>query len=218
MQNERRKKVFLVDGGPAFTTSTDKAELLGEQLIARGLVLPMEVDMALALCPRYGGRLGDALVGLGVLRPVELFRALVAQTHERFVDLLAWKQGQIDFIRGVRVDGETLLHGASAFELIAEGVEKGYTDDEIERIMTPLLGSEVCIIQPRELSAKVFRLPPRQTAVLSSLDAPKAIDRVIEDFGERGNASRGEVLRAVFIGLSAQLLCAAGWPLATQRI
>ncbi|MBC7172335.1 MAG: serine/threonine protein kinase, partial [Polyangiaceae bacterium] len=59
----RRKKIYFVDGRPEFVASTDRRELLGEFLVARGYCLRMEVDMALALLPRYGGRLGDALVG-----------------------------------------------------------------------------------------------------------------------------------------------------------
>ncbi|HEX4446023.1 MAG TPA: serine/threonine-protein kinase, partial [Polyangiaceae bacterium] len=69
----RKKRIFFVEGSPECVTSTDKRELLGEFLIKRGQVLRMEVEMALAMLPRFGGRLGDALVGIGVLRPIELF-------------------------------------------------------------------------------------------------------------------------------------------------
>src|SRR5690606_33758399 len=81
----RRKKIYLVEGVPEFVVSTDKRELLGEFLVARGQVLRMEVEMALAMLPRFGGRIGDALCGLGVLRPIELFRAIHQQTQERFI-------------------------------------------------------------------------------------------------------------------------------------
>jgi hypothetical protein len=66
---QRKKRVFFVEGSPECVTSTDKKELLGEFLIERGQVLRMEVEMALAVLPRFGGRLGDALVGLRPRRP-----------------------------------------------------------------------------------------------------------------------------------------------------
>ena len=84
---ERRKKVYLVEGAPEFVASTEKSELLGEHLIAQGQVLRMEVEMALAMLPRFGGRIGDALVGLGVLRPIELFRAIHEQIRYRFLEI-----------------------------------------------------------------------------------------------------------------------------------
>src|SRR5580704_15705311 len=93
-----KKKIYLVEGVPEFVASTDKHELLGEHLIARGQVLRMEVDMALAILPRFGGRLGDALVGLGVLRPIELFRAIHDQTQTRFVEIFRWRTGEFGFL------------------------------------------------------------------------------------------------------------------------
>jgi serine/threonine-protein kinase len=208
----RVKKFFLVDGGPTFTTSTDKNELLGEQLVARGLVLPMEVDMALALCPRYGGRLGDALVGLGVLRPIELFRALVAQTHERFTDLLGWKHGTLQFSGGVRTEGETILHGASPFELVARGIALGYHDEEIEQLLGPFLDGLVRGAPSADAVSASLRLPARETAALARAAQPVEIERLVEECGARAIAGRGEVLRAVFVGLSARVLILTGWP------
>src|SRR5207237_9837533 len=93
----RKKKIYIVEGVPEFVVSTDKRELFGEHLVARGQVLRMEVEMALAMLPRFNGRLGDALVGLGVLRPIELFRAILQQPQDRFLELFHWRQGEMAF-------------------------------------------------------------------------------------------------------------------------
>ena len=74
---ERQKKLYFADGRPDYIASTERLELLGEQLVATNVCLRMEVDMALAVLHRYDGRLGDALVGLGILRPVVLVRAVL---------------------------------------------------------------------------------------------------------------------------------------------
>ncbi|MBI5533225.1 MAG: protein kinase [Deltaproteobacteria bacterium] len=216
-QHQRKKKFFLVDGAPTFTTSTDKNELLGEQLIARGMVVPMEVDMALALGPRYGGRLGDALVGLGVLRPVELFRALVAQTQERFIDLLTWRFGNVEFIRGVRAEGETVLHGTSPFELIAQGVLQGYSDIELEDVLGGFLRQEVRPVSALDPFVQQLRLVGREGSALLVFDRPHTIEQLVEVCAEAGIAGRGEVLRAVFLGLSVRALVTTGWPPEIQR-
>ena len=85
--------------------------LLGEFLVRNGHCLRMEVEMGLALLPRYGGRLGDALVGLGVLRPVELFRHIAAQVHEKLLDAFRWHTGNWAFVPEVRSQEETFPLG-----------------------------------------------------------------------------------------------------------
>src|SRR4029077_2363377 len=92
---KKKKKIYIVEGVPEFVVSTDKRELFGEYLVARGQVLRMEVEMALAMLPRYSGRIGDALCGLGVLRPIELFRAILQQTQDRFVEVFQWRKGEV---------------------------------------------------------------------------------------------------------------------------
>jgi serine/threonine-protein kinase len=216
LQNQRRKQFFLVDGNPAFTTSTDKNELLGQQLIARGMVVPMEIDMALALCPRYGGRLGDALVGLGVLRPIELFRALVAQTQERLIDLLCWRQGHLDWIPGVRADAETILHGTSPLELIAEGVLQGYPELELQEMFHPLRDQRVRPVSSLERIVHDLRLTGPEAVALRLVDASLPIDAFVERCAAAA-ITRGDALRGLFLGLSARALVADGWPPAVQH-
>ena len=216
-QGTRRKMFYFVDGAPTYTTSTDKNELLGQQLVASGQALPMEIDMALAVCPRYGGRLGDALVGLGVLRPVELFRALVAQTHERMVDLIGWREGSLQFIRGVRADGETILHGASSVELITKGIVEGYEEVEIVEMLAPFVDNEIRPGPPKEFGIRDLRLQRRLASVLTAIDRAWQLRELLDNFAEQGHAGRDDVLRAVFVGLSARLLITTGWPPSVER-
>jgi hypothetical protein len=122
----RKKRIFFVEGSPECVTSTEKRELLGEFLIHRGQVLRMELEMALAMLPRFGGRLGDALVGIGVLRPIELFRAVHDQTQERLLETFRMKKGEIAFARSVRSQEETFPLGVDTYELIGRGIRHGY--------------------------------------------------------------------------------------------
>src|SRR5262249_32780371 len=97
---ERRKKIYFVDGRPDFVASNSRKEMLGEYLVDRGHCLSMEVDMGLALMPQHAGRLGDALVNLGVLRPVQLYRAVSAQVRERYLETFSWRGGEWLYVRG----------------------------------------------------------------------------------------------------------------------
>ena len=48
-------------------SSNNASELLGEFLVRRGVISRDELDFALAVLPRYGGRMGDTLISLGLV-------------------------------------------------------------------------------------------------------------------------------------------------------
>ena len=131
----RRKRIFIVEGSPSSSRPPTSASCSASTSITRGQVLRMEVEMALAMLPRFGGRIGDALVGLGVLRPIELFRAIHEQTQERLVEVFHWKKGEIAFARGVRSQEETFPLGVDTYELIGRGIRSGYGYEELEGLL-----------------------------------------------------------------------------------
>ncbi len=207
----KRKKIYLVEGAPEFVASTDKRELLGEHLIARGQVLRMEVEMALAMLPRFGGRLGDALVGLGVLRPIELFRAIHEQTQGRFVEVLSWTRGEMAYVRGARSHEETFPLGVDPFELVARGVRQGYPAKEVQSLLSPLGDAPIEPVVPPPVRIDVLRLPDAEADVLRAIRAPTTLPRLIAQHGAAGTASPEEVMRAAFLGLSSEMLRTPRW-------
>jgi serine/threonine-protein kinase len=213
----RRKKIYLVEGVPEFIVSTDKTELLGEYLIARGQVLRMEVDMALAMLPRFGGRLGDALIGLGVLRPIELFRAIHEQTMARYCEVFQWRRGEMAFLRGERSHEETFPFQIDSFELIARGVREAYTVPELEAILAPLMEAYLEPILPLPVRIETFRLPEREAAVLRAIDGPVLLPRLCSDMKRRGIADLEEVYRAVFLGLACDIVKSSRWAAFTSQ-
>jgi serine/threonine protein kinase len=211
LDGQKRKKIYLVDGTPEFVASTDKRELLGEHLIARGQVLRMEVEMALAMLPRFGGRIGDALVGLGVLRPIELFRAIHEQTQERFMEVFEWTGGEMGFVRSARSHEETFPLGVDPFELIARGVRQAYSAKEVQSMLSPLADGVIEPIFPPAVRVEVLRLPDREADALRSIRAPTTLPRLLAQLGVAGTADPDEVMRAVFVALSCELLRAERW-------
>ena len=212
------KKVYFTDGVPAVTSSTDEKELLGSLLISRGLALPMEIEMGLALAPRYGGRLGDALVGLGVLRPVELVRAVVDQMRRRFVELVGWKTGYLSFTHGaVSRDEDTMPEAFNAVELIARGSAEGYSYDDLAKILAPLEGELIVPVPRAAISVASLKLAARETAVLECITGQQTLGQIASDAVLRGTSDREGTLRAVFVGLSAMCFVSPGWPPAAHR-
>jgi serine/threonine-protein kinase len=203
----RKKKVYLVEGSPEFVASTEKSELLGEHLIAQGQVLRMEVEMALAMLPRFGGRIGDALVGLGVLRPIELFRAIHEQTRFRFLQIYKWHTGELAFVRGSRSQEETFPLGVDPYELIARGIREGYDAIELEAMLKPFAEEVLEPVALPPVRLETFRLTEAEARVLRRVDGTFTIGKLIAS----GVGDPDDVLRAVFIGLSCELVNAKGW-------
>jgi serine/threonine-protein kinase len=207
----RRKRIFFVEGSPECVTSTDKKELLGEFLIERGQVLRMEVEMALAMLPRFGGRLGDALVGIGVLRPIELFRAVYDQTQERLIDTFRWKTGEMTFARGVRSQEETFPLGVDTYELIGRGIRQGYDHKELEELLADVHEEVIEPVAVPPVRREMFRLPEREAAVLEAVNGRMTLRKLVAQVAAAGTADDDEVLRAVFLGLACELLRCAKW-------
>jgi serine/threonine-protein kinase len=207
----RRKRIFFVEGSPECVTSTDKRELLGEFLIRRGQVLRMELEMGLAMLPRFGGRIGDALVGIGVLRPIELFRAIHDQTQERLVDVFGWKRGEIAFARGVRSQEETFPLGVDTYELIGRGIRNGHSYEELQAMLAPLHEEVVEPVAMPPVRREMFRLPEREAAVIEAVTGKTTLAKLLAERTSGGLSDPEEVMRAVFIGLACELLRSPKW-------
>ncbi|CAN5925480.1 hypothetical protein BH11MYX4_BH11MYX4_23250 [soil metagenome] len=205
----KKKKIYLVEGVPEFVMSSDKRELFGEHLVARGQVLRMEVEMALAMLPRYSGRLGDALCGLGVLRPIELFRAILQQTQDRFIEVFQWRKGEVCFVRGARSHEETFPLGIDPFEIVLRSVREHYPAAELEAILQPLEDSVLEPVVPLPVRLEAFRFGEAEELVIRRIKAPTTIGEVLE--AARKHASHEETLRAIFCGLSCDLLRSERW-------
>jgi serine/threonine protein kinase len=116
------KEIFLVDGAPEFVSSNVPAERFGEYLVARGVISAGELSMALAILPRFQGKLGDTLVGLSLLRPLEVFRHLTRQVRDKIIDVFQWPVGRYRYYRGRMNKRESFPLGLDAFEILGAGV------------------------------------------------------------------------------------------------
>ena len=202
-QRNRRKKIYFVDGKPEFVASTDKSELLGEHLVATGQCLRMEVEMALALLPKYGGRLGDALVGLGILRPVELFRAIGDQVRGRLMEAFRWRRGEWAFVRGARSHEETFPMGQDPYELLRDAAREAHLE-EIESVLEPL--RERVVERCREGPAlSAFRLDPSWVRVLDAVSGETTLGGILARESAAGTDLE-PVYRALYLGLACGLV------------
>jgi hypothetical protein len=100
MGSSVRKELYLSGGRLLHVASSDREELLGEYLVRRGRLQREQLDAALGSLQRFGGRLGDTLIGLGLVDAVDVFRAIRDQGRDRVAAISTWEEGLVTFYRG----------------------------------------------------------------------------------------------------------------------
>lgn len=204
----RRKKLYFVEGRPEFVASTDREELLGEYLVASGRCMRMEIEMALALLPRYGGRLGDALVGLGVLRPLELFQAIAEQVRCRFLEAFRWRRGEWFFVPGVESHEETFPLGHDVYVLLRDACLEA-PGDAVETFLRPHRDRLLRRVPAPPIPLAAFRPPDAWKTVLGDLTDRDTLGLVIARQTALGQARAEDIRRALHLGLSCGIVEAA---------
>jgi Domain of unknown function (DUF4388) len=94
------KETYLGDGHPLYVSSNVARERLGEFLVSHGALTAAALDRAVAVMPRFGGRLTDTLVGLGLISPLEAYRLLTAQVTGKLLDVCTWTKGRYRWYPG----------------------------------------------------------------------------------------------------------------------
>jgi hypothetical protein len=119
-----RKEVFLREGTPVYVTSNQPHELLGEHLVAEGVIPREDLDLALALLPRHDGRLGETLVSLSLLEPMEVVQQLTLQVEEKLLSLYAWRGGSAALYAQGEPPARAFPLGFDAWQLLLAGARR----------------------------------------------------------------------------------------------
>lgn len=116
-----KKEIFVRGGIPEYVTSNVASELLGAYLVQCGALSSGELAMALAMMPHYGGKLGDTLVGLGLLKPLEVFRHLTVQVRQKLIDVCTWTKGSYGWYEGRAFERTAFPLDINPFEVMGAG-------------------------------------------------------------------------------------------------
>jgi serine/threonine protein kinase len=204
----RQKKMYFLEGRPDFIASTDRNELLGEHLITTHVCLRMEVDMALAVLDRYDGRLGDALVGLGILRPVQLVNAVRGQVRRRFLEAFRWRTGEWRFLRGARSEEETFAVQQDPCELLRDAAYEAHPA-ELEAALSPVSERVLTPVAAPPMPVAAYRLPQAWAALLGQVNGQSTLASIVARESNHRGLDVEDVYRALYLGLSCEFIRAA---------
>ncbi len=160
-----QKEFYFRKGKPRHIASNLKQELLGSFLLHRQVVTEEQMNDALEKAMEFGGRIGDALVSLGFVKPHELYWLLDQQFREKFMQIFAWTKGRYEFYEGVPCPIDMAPSDANVYRYLLEGVRRYMRASDLDRLFHQHAGSFVkekknpyVTIQALPLNSKEQRL------------------------------------------------------------
>ena len=201
-----RKEVYTKEGVPAFVTSNLAGELLGEYLVKERVITRSELDMALAVMPRFEGKLGDTLVALGLVEPLELFQHIAEQVREKLLDLFTWESGTATFYDGVDPPSSGFPLRLDAWEILDRGLRRRIAAGFETKLI--LERGQDKVAQPERIDTGVATaaLPEDIRAALRLCETPHSIEQLAEFVTQQpGNSDpqRGYRVAAMLLSLGA---------------
>jgi len=173
------KEIYLVDGDPHYVSSNLPEELFGQFLLAEGVLRPEELGQGLAILPSYKGKLGEALVALKLLRPMQVLRLLTHQVRQKVFHAFAWSRGMATFYRGVTCERDAAPLGLDAFEVLAAGVA-ALPDTLLAQRLSDAMQKKPNVVDPPPVPPDVFRVGGYPSQVYDQLDGEHTLAELID--------------------------------------
>ena len=175
-----RKEVYVKHGVPAFVTSNLAGELLGEYLVKKRVINRSELDMALAVMPRFEGKLGDTLVALGLVEPLELFQHIGEQVREKLLDLFTWASGTATFYEGVDPPSSSFPLRLDAWEILDRGLKRRIAAG-FESALILERGQDLLVQADRiDTAVATAALPDDLQAALKRCTTPQTVEQLAQ--------------------------------------
>jgi serine/threonine-protein kinase len=201
-----RKEVYTRQGVPAFVTSNLAGELLGEYLVTKRVINRSELDMALAVMPRFEGKLGDTLVALGLVEPLELFQRIAEQVREKLLDLFTWESGTATFYEGVDPPSSGFPLRLDAWEILDQGIQRRIAAGFESQLILERGQDHVVQAERIDTAIATAALPDDVRAALLLCKAPHTIEEVAQFVVEQPGSTdpqRGYRVAAMLLSLGA---------------
>jgi serine/threonine protein kinase len=212
-----RKELYFVGGKLHHVASNNASELLGEYLVRRDVISREELDFALAVLPRYGGRMGDTLISLGLVASLDIFRAIRDQGRDRLVDLFQWRTGRLTFYVDQKPPHVEFPLDLELPSLVMAGVEAASPGDAPMQAWRARL--DVVVGPPSSLTSpspegRGHRRPKLRSAswpsvvkrVLDATQEPRRVRDVLATVALAGGSTADDALRALDVLLIAGLV------------
>jgi serine/threonine protein kinase len=201
-----RKELYFVGGKLHHVSSNNATELLGEYLVRRNVISREELDFALAVLPRYGGRMGDTLIALGLVGSLEIFRAIRDQGRDRLIDLFQWQAGRLSFYSGQTAPHVEFPLALELPPLLIAGLEAAEPGDAPLASWRDRFEDWLVPVDSASARLRDASWTPLMRRLLDIVSTPKTLRDVLAWIAQDGIGTASDALRALQVLIGAKLL------------
>ncbi len=165
-----------------------------------------ELDMALAVMPRFEGKLGDTLVALGLVEPLELFQHIAEQVREKLLDLFTWASGTATFYEGVDPPSSGFPLRLDAWEILDRGLQRRIAAGFESDLILEKGQHQVVLADRIDTAVATANLPDDIQTTLKLCKQPHTVDDLVEfvtALPETEDPQRGYRVVAILLALGA---------------
>lgn len=169
------RSVWVRGGMPVLTDWAAPAEMLGQLLLAQGLVGADQLERALESMARTGGLLGGHLVAMRAIDRPQLLEALRQQCTRKLLQLFGLAAGEVVVTVGEAAGLEADLVPVNVLGLMLSGVSVTYDEVRVESEMGPALHAQLRATGALARYRSHFRFRPADEPALAVLEQGTAL-------------------------------------------
>ncbi|MCG8425450.1 MAG: serine/threonine protein kinase [Proteobacteria bacterium] len=196
------KHIYVRHGIPEYVSSNVATELFGEYMVKLGVLSPGELSMALAVMPQHSGKLGDTLVALGLLKPLDVFRYLTRQVRDKLIDVCTWFKGHFEWYGGREHQRDVFPLDLNTFEVLGAGA-MALPFNRLDEWGEKVARSRPRMVADGRTSPDLFQLGELMDTVCDRLDGHTSIAELRRQFADQGDESR--FLRILYLLIQTEL-------------
>ena len=174
--------IYLDEGQIVYAAIVNRRDRLGDILLRKGRISAEQLQKAIeAQDDDRQHKLGEILVGLGILDRAELEEYMRLQIEEAVYYLFTWTSGTFNFEAGVRPEREDFLVRISPEALLLEGARRVDEWSLIEK-KTPSFDL-IFSVDHQHISQSAPTLSPEQQRLLPLIDGTRDVRQLIDESG-----------------------------------
>lgn len=202
-----RKELYFLQGKLHHVASSNALEMFGHYLVRREKIDSAELEMALNVLPRYGGRMGDTLIALGFMNAIDIFKAIRDQGRDKVADLFKWRSGTLSFYREEKAPTVEFPLDLDMPALILLGLEASHGEASIKSDMDRKLNISVGPGDgDRAGLMKEVNWPPLVAFLIDACKTPIPLRMLLERATKEAGALSSEAYVAIEMLVAAHLL------------
>ena len=163
------KSIYFRRGRTQYIASNQHNELLGPFMVQNGFINQSDIDMAMQRARQTGGRLGDLLIGLNLIKPFQLYQVLERQLRAKFIDAFGWDSGTFSYYEDAAPPGDIVPLDIDPLTVLAEGVRERIPLSVLEPMFIEKLDRPIFRAKNPLISIGSLKLIARESKALSSL-------------------------------------------------